>query len=518
MVQSLRWGCAGKKAGKLMAKNWKNYLVKIIIPGTSGQDYVATGYPFREGCILTARHAIHQHDHDKNRPWRFLWRIKDDSGELIEKKPNSPPIITSAENMDWAVIQFEFDASLCNPVCFWPEPLSVDYFIQSEGFPAIRHDDKDRPYIGMSGKSHLKSDQDAHFQIDITSGYQNPNDSSGMSGSPIFDRSGEVIVGLFTEVPKGLDGHSIWALASSSMLADAAFNQLLTPAQKSPRYSAIRNVLLGKEFSDGEFRAFLISAFDEHCGSDDIEQLTAIIDAMTTRQVLDAIYEQTREACENDQNVDLPQIIAFCNALLPEFANLNDKESVAQYLENPSSTDGVPLLATTYEGIEVSMANYDQRKIRLEWNNDGKFSEGQYRSLKGELCIDFPEAAGGLLDGETRLKATEKSFYFQFCHPRIRQLLFKRLSGDDEAERTEALKRLQNAASESLRTYSEKVKRTRYFVPGSDNDHALLEKLAQACPYFLLLNLNDDLDALEEELLDYGSLTLLKKMQSDKDV
>ena len=492
----------------MAVKNWKNYLVKIIVPGLAGKDYLATGYPFRKNCILTARHAIHQHDHDPDREWRFLWRKKGADGKPVEKKIKSPLIVNSDKNLDWAVIQLEFDASLHNTVCFRQDPLPTDFFIQSEGYPAVRHKIEDLPHLGLLGASHSKSDDNPFFQIDVRSGYKKPNDSGGMSGSPIFNRDGDAIVGLFVKVPAGLDGKSIWALSSAALRADPPFNNLLTLEHKSPRYIAIKKLLEKRVFLQGHFQSFLNEAFKLEDGQ---ESLAAAIDAQTMQRCLSSLYRQTCQSLEDNEPVDIPLVLEFCNHLIPEFASDDDKEKVAQYLKDASGSEAVTLSATTHEGIESGMARYDGRKMSMKVvDMIDKDSGRKRKELRAELCFEFPQAAGGLIDSGTGLSETEKSFYFEFCDTTTRLALYQRLT-DDKSDK-EAIKYLRKTAFQELKYFSED-KKTHYFVRGPGSDDDLLTRLSRECPYFLLLDLNNDLgDRLEEvsKFRDLASLHQLK--------
>ena len=488
--------------------NWKNYLIKIIVPGTGGNDYVATGYPFRENRILTARHAIEKPNIDTSRPWRFLWMNIHHEEQPIEKTSDTPTIVTSNRDLDWAVIQLDFQDAPFNPVGFRPDALSADCFVQSEGFPACRHTNASQPQIGMMGASHAKADGQDFFQIDVTSGYKNPNDSGGLSGSPIFDRTGRTIVGLFVKVPERLAGESIWALASSSMLADPCFNALLSAEQKSPRHATIKQVLSQPAFADPGFRQFLIEACADGCDTEDTERLAAVLDGLTVRDILSNLFRRIKTA----QSIDVSKVVDFCNVLLPGFANTDDKEWIEQYLQGDRSEAGVKVSAATYEGVERLMAHHDQREMRLKWDGDGEMAN---RLLKGELCMDFPQAAGGELDPNTRLKKTEAGFYSMFCDPLTRKAQFQRLS--DPAQEEDARRQLRKSASEELRYRSEEEGQTHYFVQAPDSDHDLLENLARACPWFLLLHLNNDQKKRNEEVQDFRPLKSLYQLKSDND-
>ncbi len=246
----------------MAGNHWKDYLVKIIIPGSQGRDFIATGYPFRRGYILTARHAIDQPDCDASRQWRLVWEHqKDVEQKAIERKIDKPVIITSSNALDWAVIQYDFDEALHHAICFCVEPLVGGSYVESEGFPAIRHANPDGlSHLGSQGTSHSKATDENYFQIDVNAGYPNPHKAGGLSGAPVLNSAGHII-GLFAQVPAHLDGKTVWVLSMASILRDERFSDLLTPEQKSPRYSAIKKLLESKDYSGGLFRDFLINVF-----------------------------------------------------------------------------------------------------------------------------------------------------------------------------------------------------------------------------------------------------------------
>ncbi|MCH9697137.1 MAG: serine protease [Gammaproteobacteria bacterium] len=484
--------------------NWKNYLVKIIVPGSNGGDYIATGYPFKKNHLLTAWHAINKLDIDRNREWRFIWvHDKDSNSHAKYLKVENPVIFTSDSDLDWAVIQIDFDSNSHNPVCFCPHPPGAHSLVVSEGFPATRHKNPGGiEHIGYQGHAHSKADLQNYFQVDTVAGYKNPKDAGGMSGSPVFNSNGQ-LTGLFAMIPEGLDGSSVWVLSTESILKDKNFNCLLTPEQKSPRYTAIKTVLESRPCNQPQMLEFLYKAFD--IDDQTIESLTAKIDSQSTQACLTAIHRYVRDSLSN-HTVTLDSIIEFCNHLLPKLVTPSDQHMIDQSLERQSDQVWFEHSASTFEEVESHMAHYDGRPASYQPAG----SEQEIEELRGMNAITFPEAAGGEINLKTKLIETESGFYTTFADPYTRRLQFPRLLLDQQ-QKIEAVKALQKSAADRLKFESEDRRQTRYYVSDNDKNDQHLELLAAKCPYFLLLKLSDDQDTISQEVNRYRPLQALYK-------
>lgn len=489
--------------------NWKNYLVKIIVPAIDGGVYIATGYPFRENYILTAFHAIDKPDIDHDSKWQFIWEhYKDSEGQSERCEVQDPVIIGSDSGLDWSVIQVDFDAKLHNPVCFCPHSPRAHILLESEGFPAIRHENPEGiDHIGYQGNAHSKADSEDYFQINTVSGYTNPEDAGGMSGSPVFNSHGQCVA-LFAMIPDGLDGKAVWVLSTESILKDKNFSCLLTPEQKSPRYAAIKNILESKPCNQQQLREFLYCVFD--INDRNIENLATKIDSADL-ECLSIIFDAVASELYQQSNCSLDVIIDFCHCLIPHLFTPHDRKSITDLLKRNTNDTWCIDFASTHEGAESQLASYDQRRTYFK---SAELKEKSIDELRGEFAIDIPEAAGGEINPQTKLTQTESSFYLQFADSVTCNLQFDRLENGTLEERKDALEALRLSASNHLKKLNQ-MKKTRYHVQANPVDDEIIEKLARQCPYFLLIKLSRDQAMVNLENNIFLNLRALHQLNND---
>ena len=344
-----------------------------------------------------------------------------------------------------------------------------------------------------------------------------------MSGSPIFNLAGH-IVGLFVKIPENLSGNSVWVLSAISILKDEKFNRLLVPEQKSPRYLAIKNLLGTKEFGDTAFRLFLVTAFDADCQSSETGRIVEAISIQEMQDCLLSLYRQTKKAIENKETINLAQVIAFCNCLLPRYINLQDDITILDNLQRNAGEKWYKHPAATREGAESNMARYDNRPGNQQMINSDSDSFAQnIKSLQAVNSIQLPISAGGEIDPSTGLNKSEKHFYFQFAGSRTREQVYKLLQDNKPNVRSnkmdleQAKKRLRDSCTKRLKYFTEEEQQTQYYVHNPESDNSLMELLASECSYFLLLQLNDDLDKIEQEEACYLSLLSLYKLKQENE-
>lgn len=481
--------------------NWKNYLVKIIVPGSQGEDYIATGYPFKENHLLTAWHAINKPDIDHEREWRFIWLRFDSETEKPEINIKTPKIINSASNLDWAVIHFDFNSHLYYRLRFSERIPQEDETIHIGGYPKSRHSN-DNPYFDFKGTALSNAGGEAEFLMNVGADVENPKNLGGFSGAPVINKVG-VVFGIFVDISSGESCNTFRVLSAESILKDKNFNCLLTPEQKSPRYAAIKNVIESTQCEAPQLFECLYNAFD--IADQNIENLAAKIYSQSTQESLTAIHRYVRDSM-NNHPVNLESIIDFCNLLLPKLVTPHDQQTIEQSLERQSGNVWFEHSASTYEEVESHMAHYDDRPASYEPAG----SDQLFEELRGKNAMTFPEAAAGEINPQTKLIETESGFYSTFAAPQTRRVQFPRLL-QDQQQKMEAVKALQQSAADNLKFESKESGQTRYYVSNNDGNDALIEKLSAKCPYFLLLKLDEDQDNISNEVNRYRPLQALYK-------
>lgn len=170
-----------------------DYIVKIEVPTTTSkgdnqyEKVIGTGYPIRDGLVITARHVLFPDDRVKTKPIKLIWKCEDQHEVLFECDADN--IELSSEDFDIALIACDTSKLTLPPVVLseasqFPEDGKR---WKSHGYPTAGKNQGVRIKNPAGGT--FFSPNPSHY-IQWLQSEGNVDDDvlwQGMSGAPVFD-------------------------------------------------------------------------------------------------------------------------------------------------------------------------------------------------------------------------------------------------------------------------------------------------------------------------------------------
>ena len=185
-----------------------DYIVKIEVPTTtlkqeSSDQYekvIGTGYPVRDGLVLTASHVVFPDDRDIEKPIKLIWKREDEESAFLECDVSK----IEFNNKDFDIALLACDTSeLILPPMILSEPgqLSGDgKRWKTHGYPTAGKEQGVR-IKDPAGGTFFDENPSHHVQWLRSDG--NVDDDSlwqGMSGAPVFDEMNR-LAAVITKTP-----------------------------------------------------------------------------------------------------------------------------------------------------------------------------------------------------------------------------------------------------------------------------------------------------------------------------
>ena len=178
-----------------------DYVAKIEVPTTtlkqgSTDQYetvIGTGYPIRDGLLLTAWHVVFPSDRDSEKPIRIIWKREDESEAFHESKVTK--IECAEEKFDVALLACD-TTKLALPPSILADPgqFHIDgKRWKSHGYPTAGKERGIR-IKNPAGGVFLSANPSHHIQWLNSDGNVSEDELwQGMSGAPVFDEKNKLV-------------------------------------------------------------------------------------------------------------------------------------------------------------------------------------------------------------------------------------------------------------------------------------------------------------------------------------
>ena len=231
-----------------------DYIVKIEVPTTtlkqcSTDQYetvVGTGYPIRDGLVLTAQHVVFPEDRDEKKPIKLIWKCEDNSKATLESYVDK--IELSDAKFDIALLACDTSELNLPPIILSPMgQLPEDgKRWKSHGYPTAGKEAGVRIKSPAGGTFYSPNPSDF---IQWLSSDGNVTDNAlwqGMSGAPVFDESNRLTAVIIKTPAEYLNDQGVLKPVFGDRLISASIPYLLTVGKWDSFREAVNNKALAE--------------------------------------------------------------------------------------------------------------------------------------------------------------------------------------------------------------------------------------------------------------------------------
>lgn len=271
--------------------NGKDMLVEIFVSNEDDEEgSIATGYPVAPNKILTARHALFPED-GSGRPDKIevRWHYLKDLGDAYDWQPATIFECGLDDALDVAVLE-----------CRFPENIRIDCYLlsknpskqlewESEGFPRVGKRDEYRKAVDLWGTVAKAADNRDELTVDIEASVAEGALWKGASGSPVFWKDTDTIVGIVCSCPENFNAARFDATPTWKLLAHDGFRNAIDHGRRSLEKERIRTEIAAMLSLPPDLCAALSVGLEIRNASDNDSEQEALANTLVNHLSIDAL-------------------------------------------------------------------------------------------------------------------------------------------------------------------------------------------------------------------------------------
>ena len=468
--------------------------VPLITKHTDGrpQCAIGTGYPVREGLVLTAWHVLYPKNRDETAKPQLSWCMQD-KGEPYHTDAMGE-VVYENEQYDLALIRCN-TPSLTETVQLAAQvPRSKEAW-ESLGYPNGGRDDEGvRSKTSADGT--VKPDQGGHVRHLGVADHVPPEIWQGMSGAPVFKLHSNTLLGVWTHGNRGFPDRIMMTSLSYVLSHCAKFREQVGWVENSDSFTPVVQYLT----THSSVRQALVKLIQQQDPS--VGDTALVVVKYLVALDLGALFKTLKQARKNTQDPLLRSGLAqLAKLLLP---GVYDRPSLATVAE-VCGLAKIPY--ATSVSAEMLMAGAIQRDMVLEFYPISS-TNPQLAAVPGFYCLGLPPESGSvalqatLTDMEDDLFRRVGSQGIDKITSDIDQYLYDNLAQKSRASRDRPQKRIM--VNNELKRLLERDQAGQYYWILQEGETGSLwpkvaSYFAENYPSIRLLCLADDFDKEERE-------------------
>lgn len=360
-------------------------LAMICLPLTPKQEdgtpqrAIGTGYPIRDGLVLTARHVLYPENRDETAKPQLSWCMQD-KGEPYHTDPMGE-VLYEHEQYDLALIR-------CNtPLLTETVQLAAQVPRSKEAWESLGYPNGGKDDGGVRSKTSadgtVKSDTGGHVRHLDVSDHVPPEIWQGMSGAPVFKLHSNTLLGVWTHGNRDFPDR-IMMTSLAYVLSDCVrFREQVGWVENSDSFTPVVQYLTIHS-SVRQALVKLIQQQDPSVG----DTVLAVVKYLVALD-LGALFKTLKQARKNTQDPLLRSGLAqLAKLLLP---SVYDRPCLAMVRAEAGGLAKIPY--ATSVSAEMLMTGAIQRDMVLEFYPISS-TNPQLAAVPGLYCLGLPPESG----------------------------------------------------------------------------------------------------------------------------